>query len=108
MTAAQETWAYLVDITHGNYDVECYRTVHHSSTQDGIPWGMEFEVAHNKEKDIFIRITPGSGSHRDIITKEEADQLLKDGKKLIWQSKKDHGVNYYQDNGTIRFHMPIK
>lgn len=103
----QTKWQFTMDVVMGNYNVECYRTTHHSSTRNGKPWGMEFEVAYNKDKDIFVKITPGSGSLRDIIQKEKADELLKDGKTLIWERKKDHGTYHHKDNGKVEFYIWI-
>lgn len=66
----QEVWSKHTDR---------YQTTHHPYTFNGKPWGMEIQVVHNTLSDTWFKVTPGSGSKIEPISKEESDNLMKDG-----------------------------
>lgn len=70
-------------------DVVIYETTHHPYVLDGKPYGMLIEVAHNRTQDKWVKITPASGSHRELIDEATAKDLLKDGSKVIWERSKE-------------------
>jgi hypothetical protein len=84
----------LIDTAFGNYEIECFVTKR----------GKEIEVIHNKTKNQFVQVTPGSGSHCEIITATDAKSLLDDGHKLLWKHIKDVGTTYYDPaSGEVKF-----
>lgn len=71
-------------------DVVIYQTKHHPYTdENGVPYGMEIEVAHNRTQNAWVKITPASGSLLDPLTEEEATALMADGVKTKYKSRPD-------------------
>ncbi len=70
----------IIDYVWNNVDdIVIWQTTHRPYIKDGKPWGMEIEVAYNITRDKWVKITPASGSHYELITKEKADELMKNG-----------------------------
>jgi hypothetical protein len=68
------TYNELYLLVYGdNQSVDIYYTDVHP---DNDPRCMEYEVAHNLDLDLYVKITPASGSHYEIIDKISAAQLL--------------------------------
>lgn len=67
---------------------------------DGKPWGMEVEVGHNLTKDVWVKITPASGSHLEIIDKATTDELMADGYK-VRSTSRNGTVSYTDPEGKV-------
>jgi hypothetical protein len=75
-------------VWYNNDEVVIYETTHHPYIQDGKPYGMVIQVAHNKTQNVYVKITPASGSHHEIVSEEYAKELMKDGATLFQHKQK--------------------
>lgn len=95
------SWREAYEALYNNTDdVDIFQTTHHPYVHNGKPWGMEIEVGHNIQRDVWVKIIPASGSHLEIIDKAQADELMADGYKLI-SSMRNKQVTYTDPTGKV-------
>ena len=40
------------------------------------PYGLTYELYHNKTHNVYVRVTPASGSMYDIVDEKEAQRIM--------------------------------
>ena len=93
-------WVLMLGGGENDYDVDIYQTTHRPYIRDGKPYGKEIEIAHNLTLDVYVHITPGTGSRYQIISKEKAKELWADGKILTYSTRKDENFRIFYEPST--------
>lgn len=75
-------------VWYNNDEVVIYETTHHPYIRDGKPYGAVYQIAHNKTQNVYVQITPASGSHHAIVSEEYAKAMMQDGATLFQNKQK--------------------